>query len=453
MMPRPTDLLSLLRTDGASLWIGSFPGRDGSAPSGWEHLGAMEVPVEGIRLGQRTYLFFSKTWDVKAQIHRFSMLAHGETGDLHDLAMDWCVPTRKFINVSACTKKRTSHGDPWVYLWGTGPFRKSAVHLARVPASRIGDRSAYRFYAGPGPSGPRYVISEEEAQPLFDTRDVGELSAVWHEGLKRWILTYNTGRPPKVALRWAPEPHGPWSRELFIFKPWRDGGYTVFLHVPRSRLGYDDGLSDPGREEEWGGVYGPYLIPSYFRGDDEQGFRIRYTLSSWNPYQVHLMETELGSGKRSVQGDESPGKGPRFHGSALRNPDFREGDLSGWTADGDPFRIVREEGAAHPWLSTRAPAGRPPGALKGSLEQCFQVPLRGTHLRFELRGGHGAVKLFRQGNLVYRTFGPGPGKPVLFARWNLLPFRGDRVRLKIEDRYIDGDGYVEVRNFRLETGK
>ena len=36
--------------------------------------------------------------------------------------------------------------------------------------------------------------------------------------------------------------------------------------------------SDPGREEEWGGPYGPYLIPSYFHSRSPGHHAIVYTL-------------------------------------------------------------------------------------------------------------------------------------------------------------------------------
>jgi hypothetical protein len=53
-----------------------------------------------------------------------------------------------------------------------------------------------------------------------------------------------------------------------------------------------DGLSDPGREAEWGGEYGPYLMARFTIGVGG-GCRIYYTMSTRNPYQVMVMQSDL----------------------------------------------------------------------------------------------------------------------------------------------------------------
>jgi hypothetical protein len=53
-----------------------------------------------------------------------------------------------------------------------------------------------------------------------------------------------------------------------------------------------DGLSDPGREGDPGGEYAPIIIPRYTLGS-RRFTKIRYTMSTWNPYTVVIMESEL----------------------------------------------------------------------------------------------------------------------------------------------------------------
>jgi hypothetical protein len=40
------------------------------------------------------------------------------------------------------------------------------------------------------------------------------------------------------------------------------------------------------------GMYGPYQIPQY-TGSTDDGVRIYFTMSAWNPYQVMLMTLDI----------------------------------------------------------------------------------------------------------------------------------------------------------------
>jgi hypothetical protein len=51
-------------------------------------------------------------------------------------------------------------------------------------------------------------------------------------------------------------------------------------------------VHDPGRENEWGGEYGPYQFETLAKGDSSKT-TIYYTLSTWNPYTVVLMKSKL----------------------------------------------------------------------------------------------------------------------------------------------------------------
>ena len=105
-------------------------------------------------------------------------------------------------------------------------------------------------------------------------------------------MLYNSEEPRGIAMRSAVAPWGPWSEVQVIFDSWRDNGYGHFMHISSKFKKDADALSDPGRDETWGGEYGPYIM-SRFTSEVEGRCRIYYTMSTWNPYQVVVMQSDL----------------------------------------------------------------------------------------------------------------------------------------------------------------
>ena len=64
------------------------------------------------------------------------------------------------------------------------------------------------------------------------------------------------------------------------------------MHVSSKFKRAKDSLHDPGRAAVWGGAYGPYIMARYTAGDSSR-CRIYYTMSTWNPYQVVVMRSDL----------------------------------------------------------------------------------------------------------------------------------------------------------------
>jgi hypothetical protein len=64
------------------------------------------------------------------------------------------------------------------------------------------------------------------------------------------------------------------------------------MHISAQFKDKSDTLSDPKREDEWGGEYGPYIMSRFTTESDGQ-CRIYYTMSTWNPYQVVVMRSDL----------------------------------------------------------------------------------------------------------------------------------------------------------------
>jgi hypothetical protein len=76
-----------------------------------------------------------------------------------------------------------------------------------------------------------------------------------------------------------------------LFEPWNDGGYCHFMHTSWAFRNCDS-VQDPGRENDWGGEYGPYLFED-IHADTPSHVTFYFTMSTWNPYQVHIKRSDL----------------------------------------------------------------------------------------------------------------------------------------------------------------
>jgi hypothetical protein len=463
-----------LNQDSAA-WAQSFivPTRDLMTKLAWEagdqfkqvifptiDMGGMNVPVEGVPVNGKIYVFASTGWD--GTKHCCSALAHtqGATPDFDSMTLDWNVETSKFINVSAFVE-----GDT-VWIFGSGPYRSSAVYLAQAPAASIADRGTWRYFTG-SPSASSFSApgaSEESAQPVVNSSCVGELSVRRHPQLG-YLMLYNCtaeGLAPRgIHLRAADSPWGPWDPPITIFAPDTDRGYGYFMHQKYSAVNYDDGLAEPGvqpilddpnclgdawREECWGGEYGPYLVPEFFSQTADGGYSIIYTMSSWVPYQAHMMRTVLAN-RNDPRPQAPPPAGVGLPPAYLENPNFESG-LQGWHGLGDTF--VTFKGTDGLWrMTTYTPAKG--GAATGALYQDFTVDANSRALQFLVHGGTGTVRLHRGNEIVRETRGRSghesrniPDTPVC---WNLADYAGETLRVAIFDDKTDAWGFIGVTGF------
>jgi hypothetical protein len=251
---------------------------------GIEH-GAFEIPSAGISTGGVIYVVFT-TDHSPAKVMGRSVLAASHDDGL-TFKMLYELSRTKFINASFWQT------DNWLYIYGSGDYRKSSVCLARVKPADIGERSKLRYFVGVGEDGrPRWSSKEAEAVVLFRQDQIGEFSVSYLEPVKRYVMLYNASKPRGITMRSAEHPWGPWSAGTLVFEPWRDNGYGYFMHISAEFKQKKDRLSDPKREDEWGGEYGPSIM-SRFTTVVDGHCRISYTMSTWNPYQVLVMRTDL----------------------------------------------------------------------------------------------------------------------------------------------------------------
>lgn len=98
-----------------------------------------------------------------------------------------------------------------------------------------------------------------------------------------------------MTLRTSETPWGPWSPRIALFD-WIARGMSFddpSSRFIRATLEASEPVGDRifrGQRDATGGAYAPYLFDTRLDGPD---LVLRYTLSTWNPYQIVLMEQRL----------------------------------------------------------------------------------------------------------------------------------------------------------------
>ncbi len=455
-----------------------FPAGNGPTLTG------MNVPVEGIAVDGRNYIFFQTEWqryesaavttpgcpppDPELWHHTGSVLAHTPSGvfDWSRLTVDWSAATSKFINVSAFVE-----GDT-VWIYGTGFYRRSDIYLAKASTAEFADRSRWQFYQGMTNDQPRWG-PEQTAAAVVASCFGGELSVRPHPELG-YLMLYQVGAgdlsrvPRGIHLRRATKPWGPWELPINLLDLESDPAYGHFMHrqMP-DHADYDDGLAEPGRHkrhelpdekrcpgDSWrencsGGEYGPYQISQWARRRADGAFEIYYTLSSWNPYQTHLMRSALAFVDDSGP-QPSPQRGVGLLLAQLINPDFAN-DLTGWHSLGDPFRtFTGSDGITR--MTTFTSKG---DAALGALYQDLTVDANTKSLSFWIHGGEAVVRLHRGVEIVRETrgrSGHAPRNDPADTRmcWDIARYAGETLRVAIFDGVDKGPwGFVGATRFRL----
>lgn len=280
-----------------------------------------DVPLDAFSLGGQLYGFFSADHFRDRLVMGRSVLAR---------AVDPALPidpsarrspirfqvlatlsSRHFVNVSAqllpasAVTGGSADGDV-LLLWGTGSYRASEVRLAMLDATALDLLAGLRRPVPTEELGLRYwdgtgwADSEEQAAPLFRPGALGELSVRWVPEAGKYALLAAAGPEDPigaaVTLRWAERPWGPWTPRLRLLD-WVADGMSADPFTRFIKATSDDEVGDSVfriQARSTGGAYAPYLFDARRDGDD---LVLRYTLSTWNPYQVVLMEHRLAPGE------------------------------------------------------------------------------------------------------------------------------------------------------------
>ncbi|MFB8146351.1 DUF4185 domain-containing protein [Microbacterium sp. NPDC056003] len=234
------------------------------------------IPTAGISVGDRQYIGFMSVrqwgepgyWDTN-----YAGIAYSD-----DDGENWTESDAKWENNAEGTQPFQMQayvrrgGD--IYVFGTPNGRHGAVHVAKVTAKKLLDKSAYRYW-----DGERWSKTEADASPVIDA-PASELSVQYDEFSKRYLLMTLSG--PDIVMRTAKSPTGPWTAPQIV-----------------------------ASSADYPGLYGGYFHP--WNEDGE----VYFAMSQWSPYNVYLMRMQI---------DRS---GTIVNPNLVANPSFERGTTMG----------------------------------------------------------------------------------------------------------------------------
>ncbi len=213
-------------------------------------MGAFEVPVAGISLGDQVYVAVSTNHSEDRSTDRSVLLKFTPPANFQPLRAISQLPDGHFVNMSLHSEPSAitglPAGGPFVLIWGTGMYRKSDVYLAIVPEAQFENGRGTRYLAGLDKGGaPIWSEKESEARSMVQNGTIGDLSVTWCKDLGLWLMTYDSREPaPRgILFSYSRTPWGPWSDPQVIFNATRDGALGKFIHNPQAVP--DDGLAGP----------------------------------------------------------------------------------------------------------------------------------------------------------------------------------------------------------------
>jgi hypothetical protein len=194
-----------------------------------------------------------------------------------DQRFDAAGPLRgDFINIAA------EVSGEQLYLFGTGRYRTSPVHLARKPLGALATPGGFeRYDAATG----GWVAPAAAAAPIVDVAGHGETSVRYFPAIDRWMFLAEELLPGsnRIVARFADRPEGPWSAAIVVHDMADPAFRAAYCCAAANAC---DGMQffDCART----GFYGTYLFPDVRR--TATGFTVTYTMSSFDPYNVALFE-------------------------------------------------------------------------------------------------------------------------------------------------------------------
>ena len=221
--------------------------------------------------------------------------------------------------------------EPVVTIFGLADYRKSNIYLSVIPKSEFesgldaSGNSATRYFTGLIQGKPGWSANEADSVPVVDDIDpanptIGNFSVFYSQQLGLWLMTFDGGRGSSstngVYFTYARQPWGPWSTPQLIFNDCRDKGFGNFVYYyyktdagnncpgampaganpapnhsgPSGPTIGDQTKNDPATTR--GGAYAPLMIERFTTITGSK-LKIYYTLSTWNPYAVVLMESDF----------------------------------------------------------------------------------------------------------------------------------------------------------------
>ena len=211
--------------------------------------------------------------------------------------------------------------EPAIPVYGVPRYRASVPYLALAPQATFANPNTWKFFAGYSGTTPHFVDRaawESGVSPSGDwmpppgaevlsavpvtERCIGEHSVTYNKPLGAWLMLYNCG-PWQIEARTALHPWGPWSDPTVLLSlahdPWIVCNLIMSVFGCGAQRDFWPGLYNPKtKKHEPGFFYAPYVLDRYSHGvapppGASKAARIYWTLSTWNPYEVVIMTSDV----------------------------------------------------------------------------------------------------------------------------------------------------------------
>lgn len=225
------------------------------------------IPTQGISFGERMYLHYMSVqrW---GEIGGNWTVGHSGMAYSDDDGETWATPAEAtWREANGFEQVAFAVADGALYSFGIPEGRFGGVRLRRCAPERILTPDAYEYW-----DGTQWGAEHASAATLVPA-PVGELSVMWSEPHRRWLMMYLDEKRRAVMLRTATKVTGPWGKAQVVVTA-----------------------------DDYPGLYAPYIVPG-----TEIDADLYYTMSQWDPYNVFLMHTKIEQAAPAVV---SAGSGP-----------------------------------------------------------------------------------------------------------------------------------------------
>ena len=254
--------------------------------------GDFEVPSGGFAYAGDVYVFYTTVAspaDVTMKASYLAKWSGPTTSGLPDYNVLYSVDERfdqggllhgNFVNVAAAP----SPAADYVYMFGTGTYRASPVHLARKLLADLANAGGFEEYdAASGTWAAAGTLTAPA--PVIATAGYGETSVRYFAPpIDRWMFLAEELLPShnRIVARFADGPEGPWSDGVVVHDMADPAFHAQYCCVPD---GSCQGVQFLDCDKT--GFYGSYLLPAPQVAPDGS-FTVAYTMSSFSPYNVAL---------------------------------------------------------------------------------------------------------------------------------------------------------------------
>lgn len=196
------------------------------------------------RVGEKVYLLVTHVGKTGDGAFGFQPKGQylGVVENAHDDPADWRIDLRPLPFTRYTAKDERTFGvcafedKDFFYVYGTdedvtkNPRRRDLI-VARAPADKVEDFSAWRFW-----DGKEWQAKPERAARVVENGG-SEASVNWLAGIDRYVLLYTRGgMSADILARTAPNPWGPWSDATTIYKcPEMDLKAGVFTYAAKAQ--------------------------------------------------------------------------------------------------------------------------------------------------------------------------------------------------------------------------